>query len=299
MKRLVLTSPAKVNLFLEILQKRTDGYHEICTVMQTIDLCDTLSFEQSSGSGNISISSEGFTIPIGPENLVCRALDLIRKKFSIRDGVHIHIQKRIPVGAGLGGGSSNAAAALRGANVLWDLGLSYDELQDIGANIGADVPFLVKGGTACCRGIGEQIEPLVFDGTLHYLLINPRFQSLTAEIYSGVKLPLTTKRRDPKVMIRALLHKDAAEIACALFNRLEEPAFEKKEELLGIKGTIHRCGALGAVLSGSGPTVFGVVESKEKAKQLKIEFEKCFFKEVFSIICSTHKGQTHREGSEL
>lgn len=267
-----LKSPAKINLFLEILRRREDGYHEIETVMQTVGLYDDIHLRPSRSGTRLSF--EGRDVPSGPENLAFRAVELLKRRYEIREGVHIHIVKRIPVAAGMGGGSSNAAAMLRGLNRLWDLGLSVGELRALASSLGADVPFFVTGGTAVCRGIGEQVQPLPFPGEMPLLLVHPGFPLPTAEIYTGLKMPLTSPPRDSKIMISAIRKTAVKKISEALFNRLEESVFERAGFLFELKKELRKAGAEGALVSGSGATMFAIASDPAGAARLQKEVEK-------------------------
>ena len=202
---IVVQAPAKLNLLFEVLAKRADGYHEIETLMCPIDLYDTLYFKEEP-SGKLALQCQwaamphgpagaGFdAIPCGPDNLVMRAVDLLRRRSGERRARTLRLVKRIPAAAGLGGGSSDAAAALVAANLGWKLGLSFDELTQAAAQLGSDVPFFLSGGTAICRSRGEQVEPVAGLGTLHFVVVRPPAGLATAAVY-GVCRPAGEPRR--------------------------------------------------------------------------------------------------------
>ena len=172
--RISLKAPAKINLFLEILGKRNDGYHEIETVMQEIDLVDNLQFEEIQEGVRLNCNDKN--IPSDENNLVCKAANLILNECGIRKGVLISLEKNIPVGAGLGGGSSDAAATLKALNLLWKIGLNDAELMEFAAKLGSDIPFFIKGKTALCSGRGEKITPIEVKSEMNYLVIFPHIK---------------------------------------------------------------------------------------------------------------------------
>lgn len=266
-----LDAPAKINLFLEVLGKREDGYHEIETVMQAVGLADRLELWQRP-AGEFSISVAGGPAPADEDNLALRAARLLARESGAQEGVHIHLDKRIPVGGGLGGGSSDAAAALRGLDRLWRLGARREDLANIGAELGSDVNFFLSGGTAVCRGRGELVEPLEVQHAMNVLLYIPQRQVATRDIYARLRMPLTNRRRSCHTILKAL--KEGAFENCGreLFNRLEEPVFELYPDLAAARDVLTGEGALGTLLSGSGSTIF-VLTSSEAADGLKAELE--------------------------
>ena len=247
-------SPAKLNLFLEVLGKRPDGYHEIVTVMQRISLHDVLTFERR--ASGIEISCSDPAIPTDERNLVWRAADALRKR--ARWGCRITIEKRIPAGAGLGGGSSNAAAALKAINSLYDLGQDEPALWEIAASLGSDVPFFLGPPTALCRGRGELLEPIQAQEPFHYVLALPRLHVSTAHVYGALRLSLTHVAKDVSVVTQALLSGDAETLGASLSNRLEAPAFALHPSLGHKVAEMGSIGACGAMMSGSGSAVFAV-----------------------------------------
>jgi len=271
---LKITARAKINLTLDVLGTLPDGYHEVRTVMQLLDLCDIL--EISSGISGITLSSDSKKIPIGPENLVYRAAQLLLARTGLEKRAHINIIKRIPVAAGLGGGSSNAAAALWGLNRFWELGFTPEELMEMGAEIGADVPFFMTAGTALGSGRGDKLTPLPSPPPMGVLLVKPHFGVSTAQVYKLFdKLPGETKLRTDS-MIQALEKRDANAIAAHLGNDLEPVTASLHPEIREIKRELVDAGALGAEMSGSGPTVFGLMANKEKARLLAANIKSNF-----------------------
>jgi 4-diphosphocytidyl-2-C-methyl-D-erythritol kinase len=255
-----LESPAKVNLRLEILKKREDGYHEVRTILQKISLYDTLHFCLEKEKW-ISITSDHPALPIGKRNLVHQAVQSILKRSSYKGGVRIKIEKRIPLGAGLGGGSSNAATALKALNQLLNMDLSTKELMGIGAEIGADVPFFFFKGDAIGSGIGERLKKIELP-VLWYVLIYPNFEVSTRWAYQSsvltkkpFRLKLQAFPRTPKGISRILQ------------NDLEEVVSKKYPQIGAMKQIICSVGALGASMTGSGPTVFGIFQGEGNALQ--------------------------------
>jgi len=251
MEALRLVSPAKVNLRLEILKKREDGYHELRTILQKINLHDLLHFSLKKERG-ISITTDHPNLPVGKSNLVYQAVQSILKKSDYQGGVLIEIEKRIPLGAGLGGGSSNAATALKAMNQLLKIDLPKKELMRMGLEIGADVPFFFFEGAAIVSGIGERLKKIELPG-LWYVLIYPNFEVSTRWAYQNFIL---TKRQ-----FHFNLHKllrTPNEISRLLWNDLEEVVSREYPQIGVMKKMLYSAGALGTLMTGSGPTVFGV-----------------------------------------
>jgi len=257
-ERLHLESPAKVNLRLEILKKRKDGYHELRTVLQKIDLHDTIYFSLKKENG-ISIVTDHPDLPVGKRNLVYQAVQSILERSDYRGGVHVKIMKRIPLGAGLGGGSSNAAATLKALNQLLRMNLPEKELMGMGLRIGADIPFFFMEGSAIGSGIGERLKEIELAG-LWYVLIYPNFQVSTRWAYQNFVL---TKVRFRLNFYRLLRTPEG--IAHILRNDLEEVVSRQYPQIDIMKRIILGTGALGALMTGSGPTVFGVFSEEEDA----------------------------------
>jgi len=255
-----LESAAKVNLRLEILKKREDGYHEVRTILQKISLHDTLLFNLKQGKG-ISIKTSHPHLPTGKKNLVYQAAQSILKKSDYKGGVHIEIEKKIPLGAGLGGGSSNAAMTLKALNQLLKLDVSQKELMDMGAGIGADVPFFFFEGAAIGSGIGERLEEIDLPG-LWYVLIYPNFEVSTRWAYENFKL---TRKQ-----FHINLHKftrGPEDISRGLRNDLEEVVSKEYPQIGVMKKMLCSAGAEGALMSGSGPTVFGIFREERGASE--------------------------------
>ncbi|MCP4253029.1 MAG: 4-(cytidine 5'-diphospho)-2-C-methyl-D-erythritol kinase [Candidatus Scalindua sp.] len=274
-----LKANAKVNLFLEILGKRDDGYHEIETIMQEIDLADDLQFEEI--HEGIKLESNNKNIPTNQDNLVCKAANLILEECGIRKGVLIKLEKNIPVGAGLGGGSSDAAATLKALNSLWKVGLNDEELMEFAAKLGSDIPFFINGKTSLCSGRGEMISPVEVRGRMDYLILFPRIHISTETIYKNLKIDLTRKRKDVSFFLDALKHSEVIGISKLLFNRLEEVIFATYPDLLQVKSSLETFGFCGLSISGSGSAFFGLCNDRHQAEVIKSKVESSGMGNVF------------------
>lgn len=259
-------APAKINLTLDVLGKRPDGYHEVEMIMTTVDLYDRLTIEGARG-GKILIKSSDRYVPDDRRNLVYQAADLLRRRMGIRDGVTFTLDKRIPVAAGLAGGSSDAAAALRGLNRFWKLGLSLDELAEIGAEIGSDVPFCVYGGTAFATGRGERIRHLPAPPNCWVILAKPDIGVSTADVYGKFDLSRAS-HPDIVAMEAALQDRDYEGVCRNLGNVLEPVTMEMHREVAMLKDGMERFGADAVLMSGSGPTVFGLVSQEARVARI-------------------------------
>ncbi|MGR3293526.1 MAG: 4-(cytidine 5'-diphospho)-2-C-methyl-D-erythritol kinase [Candidatus Scalindua sp.] len=276
-----LKAYAKVNLFLEILGKRDDGYHEIETIMQEIDLADNLQFEEI--HEGVKLECNDKNIPLNQDNLVCKAANIILKECGIKKGVLINLEKNIPVGAGLGGGSSDAAATLKALNLLWKVGLSDGDLMEFAAKLGSDIPFFIKGKTALCSGRGEMISPVEVRSRMDYLIIFPRVHINTETIYENLKIDLTKKRKDVSFFSDALKYSEVAGIAKSLFNRLEEVIFATYPDLLQVKSSLDTFDFCGLSISGSGSAFFGLCNDRHQAEVIKNKVELSGIGNVFVV----------------
>ncbi|OES44055.1 4-(cytidine 5'-diphospho)-2-C-methyl-D-erythritol kinase [Domibacillus iocasae] len=255
--KLMIKAPAKINLTLDVLNKRPDGYHEVEMIMTTVDLADRLELE-SLNKNEIRIISHNRFVPDDSRNLAYQAAKLLKERYGIKKGVSIQIDKIIPVAAGLAGGSSDAAAALKGLNQLWNLGLSLDELAELGAEIGSDVSFCVYGGTALATGRGEKIEHLPAPPNCWVVLAKPTIGVSTGEVYKNLKLD-RMKRPDTNAMIEAIKGNDYNKMCQNMGNVLESVTLQAHPEVALIKEQMIRFGADAVLMSGSGPTVFGLI----------------------------------------
>jgi 4-diphosphocytidyl-2-C-methyl-D-erythritol kinase len=263
---LTIRAAAKVNLVLEVLGKREDGYHELSTVLQAVSLFDDIRLEAT--PTKISLSSAGVSVPEDSTNLAWRAATLLQEEFRVDRGVSITLRKRTPVAAGLGGGSSNAAAVLWGLNILWSLNRDEECLQGLAAKLGMDVPFFLSGGTALATGRGEKLAPLKSTGALTMVLVNPNFALSTREVYGMVAVTLRGDGNRTRALVRALETGDPEEVAQTLYNDLEGVVQARYPVIGEIKRALLQAGALGTVLSGSGPTVMGLARSDPHARQI-------------------------------
>ena len=261
-------APAKINIFLRVLRKRTDGYHDIFSLMQKITLCDELIF--SSRPKGIVLHCPGTNLPTNNENLVIRAAKAIFDYCKYSGGMEITLHKKIPMTAGLGGGSSDAATTLMALNKICSFKLKKNELIKIGAKIGADVPFFIFGKSALASGIGDKLKHLRNLPQINLLLIKPPFELSTKMVYENLNLRLTMGKNNysiPRIL-------DLSDIVQVLHNDLESVSLEIHQELADLKKMLLRHGALGALMSGSGPTVFGIFRSGKEAKKALDVIEK-------------------------
>ena len=265
---LVLQAPAKINLSLDILRRRKDGYHDLCMVMQQISLCDLVHIRILPEPG-IRLSTNADFLPVNHQNIAWKAAELLGTKSGINlsdSGVELIIDKRIPVSAGLAGGSADAAAVLKGLNQLWRLGMSLGELQKFGLELGADVPYCLQGGTALAEGIGEQLTPLKMAKDLWVVLVKPPVSISTKEVYNRFKPEEVKKRPDTISLINAMSRFDLTAMADAMANVLESVTIETVPEINEIKRKMLEYNAFASFMTGSGPTVFGLFKTAEKAR---------------------------------
>ena len=283
MNHLVLSSPAKVNFGLDVVARRPDGYHDLRMIMQTIDLADRVKL-QKTADAQIHLSCSVPGLPLDEKNLAWRAADLLYKTYDIPGGVDISLEKRIPVAAGLAGGSTNAAAVLAGMNELFDLGLSLAELQELGVRLGADVPYCLLGGTALAEGIGEVLTPLPPMPACTLVLAKPDLEVSTKYVYTHLALSDKTVHPDIEGMRRAIVEGSLAGVLSRMGNVLEDVAIPAWPQIAEIKQAMIEAGADGALMSGSGPTVFGVFADKERAhfaaRKMRRRYPEAFVKVV-------------------
>lgn len=263
---LTLRSYAKINFGLRVLWKRPDGYHDIETVLQTVDLTDTITV--SPRPRGTVVTCDDPAVPTDERNLAYRAAHLMRARLGTETGVRIDIQKRIPVAGGLAGGSGNGAMTLVALNRLWNAGLSSEDLVSLAAQLGSDVPFCLHGGTAIARGRGDVLECMEFPCALACVLVNPPCTVSTAWAYEHVKIELTNPLPSINLIISALRKGDIGRLVPLLRNDLEPPVLEHLPVVERVKQALVACGACGAVMSGSGPTVVGLVSDRAAAVQV-------------------------------
>ena len=288
MNSIQLKSRAKINLSIDVLGKREDGYHLVEMIMQTIDLFDKIKIF-SLKEDTIIIESNSLDIPLDSTNIVYKAADLIKKQYNIKEGVKIIIEKNIPIAAGMAGGSSNAAAVLVGLNQLWQLELSENKLKELGLKLGADVPFCIGGQTALAENIGEKLTKI--DGlseNIFILVCKPELFVSTKEIYEEIDSKIIEKRPNNKLLIQLLKENKIQQIADNMYNVLEEVTRERYPVIEEIEKIMMENDALGSMMSGSGPTVFGLYINREDAENCKNKLLKKF-SQVY-IVKSHNKG---------
>ncbi len=255
---------AKINIGLDVLRRRADGYHEVKMIMQTVDIYDELVLERRKEPG-IELRMDNSELPSGGDNLICRAADLLFREKKITEGVNISLTKRIPIAAGMAGGSADAAAALRGLNELFDMGYSLKELQALGVGLGADIPYCLAGGTMLSEGIGEILTPLPAPPAAHLVIAKPDINVSTAFVYGNLHADRLAWHPDIDGMIVALQKGDLDGITGRLGNVLETVTVKAHPVIEQIKELLRKQGAENALMSGSGPTVFGIFKEKETA----------------------------------
>ncbi len=266
MREKQMKAMAKINLGLDVLGRRADGYHELRMVMQSVRLYDRLTLRESAKPG-IRLSTNLRFLPTGPENLVCRAAQLMTDEFGIREGLDISLYKFIPVSAGLGGGSSDAAAVLVGMNQMYHLGLSTGELMERGLKLGADVPFCVLRRTALAEGVGEKLTPLENAPRACVLLAKPPVHVSTRSVYEELdRSAHEAPHPDIDGQLQAIRDQDLKKMASLMGNVLESVTIPAFPEIRQIKEQMIELGAAGAMMSGSGPTVFGLFEDRAAAE---------------------------------
>ena len=286
MRSYTLIAPAKINLYLEILGLRRDGYHELAMVLQTIDLADYIELH-ANGTDNIRLHCNHPEVPQDKTNLAYRAALLMKQEFPEAfakfGGVDIDIDKRIPVAAGLAGGSTNAAAVLVGLDLMWHIGLTLSELQELAAQLGSDVPFCISGGTAIATGRGDILSPLPDLDNLYVILAKYRslavstpwayttYREQFGDTYACDTSSMETRsvKINSGSLVSAIAHKDNAKIGQSLYNDLERVVLPAYPQVANLRETFQSKDVLGTMMSGSGPTVFALAESDTQAEQIK------------------------------
>ncbi len=271
MDSLWINAPAKINLGLDVIRRREDGYHEVQMIMQSIRLFDRLTLAKSKNPGINLTTNLGF-LPVNEDNLVYKSAKLLMDEFNIDTGVSIQLDKRIPVAAGMAGGSTDAASCLLAMNRLFNLKLSDQQLMERGVTLGADIPYCIMKGTALSEGIGEILSPLPAAPDCYVLIAKPGFHVSTKFVYSNLKLDEQTDHPDIDHMIECIQENNLRDLCDSMANILETVTIPEHPEIADIKKTMLEQGALGSLMSGSGPTVFGIFDDPNKAKAAK---EKC------------------------
>lgn len=268
MDNITLKAMAKINLSLDVIRRREDGYHEVRMIMQNINMYDKLTLVKKADAG-IKVETNLSFLPTDDNNLVYKAAKLLMDEFEVKEGLMITLEKHIPVAAGMAGGSSDAAATMFGVNRLFNLNLSKQDLMDRAVQIGADVPYCVMRGTALSEGIGEILTPLQAPPQCYVLIAKPPISVSTKFVYTNLKLDENTVHPDVDGMIDSINKKDIHKMASLMGNVLESVTVKEYPEIEEIKNMMKDHGALNAMMSGSGPTVFGLFEDKDKAAECK------------------------------
>lgn len=261
-----LKAYAKINLGLDVLRKREDGYHEVRMIMQTVGIYDRICLTKQREPG-IRIHTNLFYLPTDAENIVYRAAKLMIEEYQIKGGIEIHLQKYIPVAAGLAGGSSDAAAVLYGINRMYQLGLSLKELMEKGVKLGADVPYCLMRGTALSEGIGEKLQPLSAAPDAWIVIAKPPISVSTKFVYENLAVEKLEQHPDIDGMVKAIENGDLYDLANRMGNVLETVTIPNYPVVAEIKEQIRQSGALNVLMSGSGPTVFGLFDCREGAER--------------------------------
>lgn len=266
MEYINLKAYAKINLGLDVLGVLDNGYHRVRMIMQSVDIYDKVNIYRTPGR-NVRVKTNLSYLPSGPDNLVFKAAMLMKETYGIPDGMDIDLYKFIPVSAGMAGGSSDAAAVLKGINELWDIGASENELMELGAKIGADVPYCVMGGTALAEGIGEKLTRLPDCPDCIVVIGKPNLRVSTRYVYDKLSLDGITIHPDIDGMIEAIRNGEISGVAARLSNVLETVTEAENPVISQIKKLMTDNGALGSLMSGSGPAVFGLFEDEKTAEE--------------------------------
>ena len=289
-------SPAKVNLYLRILGRRADGYHDLETVMLPLDFGDQITLQLA--EKNVTLECDDPRLPTDDTNLALRAAKRLVERCGVKRGAKISLQKRTPLAAGLGGGSSNAAAVLKGLSQLWQVDAPPDMLGELAARIGSDINFFLAGGAALCRGRGEQVEPIACKLSAAILLVYPGFGISTKWAYESwsrserdrakAVAGLTAKPPEVSLLLRALAENDLLGVSRCMFNSLEGPSIKKFPVLRLLKDAMRAGGATGALMSGSGATVFGLFaktkDAARAAENVRAEFGPSMWTQVARVM---------------
>ena len=274
MRNIRFKAYGKINLGLDILRKREDGYHELQTVMQTLTVYDTLHLNTDESFSDIRVMSNKEELPVDSGNIVYKAIELIKREYNITDGVHAYIEKRIPIAAGMGGGSADAAAAVKAMNFLFGLKIPEKKLMEFCLELGADVPFCFMRGTALAEGIGERLMRLKMPPECTVLIAKPDINVSTKEVYEEFDRLLTVDHPDIKGIIKAVDEGSLDLLAASLGNVLEAVTAAKYQAINKIKKIMTDNGARASMMTGSGPTVFGIFDNRDKARLAKKEILK-------------------------
>lgn len=264
METINIKAYAKINLSLDILGKRENGYHDVEMIMQQVTLHDVVKISKK--EKGISIKTDCYYVPSNPKNIAYKVAHDVLKTYNIESGIHIDIKKVIPVAAGLAGGSADAAAVIKGLNQLFDLNMTQEDMKTLSVKHGADIPFCIEGGAAVARGIGEELEPLKSLNRTWIVLCKPSTSVSTKEVYKALKVDKIQKHPNTAALIDAMASGDEYFIAKNMYNVLEEVTTKKHTIIKDIEKKMREYGALGSMMSGSGPTVFGIFKNHKNAK---------------------------------
>ena len=260
-----LKARAKINLGLDVVRRLENGYHEVRMIMQTIDLYDELSFQRRQDP-DIILSSDNRALPMGSNNLIFKAAKMMKEQYSIKEGIEISLKKKIPIAAGMAGGSTDAAATILAMNEMFELGQSHEELCKKAVAIGADVPFCIMGGTALAEGIGEKLTSVPTPPDAYILIAKPPISVPTVMVYQNLHVDTISHHPDIDAVLKALENKDLQGICSNIENILEHVTIPLHPEIQTIKDHMMEQGAMTSLMSGSGPTVFGIYQKKEDAE---------------------------------
>lgn len=263
---ITLKARAKINLTLDVIGKRDNGYHDVEMIMQQIDLYDLVSVECIEASEGIVLTCSDSFLPVDSTNIAYRAAALMKERHQLKCGFRIHIDKNIPVAAGLAGGSTNAAAVIRAINDVCGLSLDLEAMKTLGFELGADVPFCIQGGCAIARGLGEVLEPIKGLSHAFIVLIKPNFGVSTKEIYQNLNWETIEEHPNTSAMVSALAEDNRYLVNHLLCNVLETVTFSRYPKVKSLKQFVKRYGADGVLMSGSGPTIFAIYKNYERAK---------------------------------
>lgn len=274
-----INAPAKINIGLDVLRRREDGYHEVKMIMQSIRLFDRLTLTKCEKPG-IQLSTNLHFLPVNEDNLVYRAAKMLMDEFSIEGGVCIELDKRIPVAAGMAGGSTDAASCMLAMNELYDLKLTKKQLMKRGVTLGADIPYCIRKGTALSEGIGEKLSTIPKLPDCYILIAKPNIHVSTKSVYTNLVLNEHTQHPDIDRMIDSMKNQDLYDLCTHMANLLETVTIPMHPEIAHIKQCMMEHDAIGSLMSGSGPTVFGIYDDLDKAKYAKKKCQelpyKCF-----------------------
>lgn len=266
MQEIKVAARAKINLGLDVVRRREDGYHEVKMIMQTVALHDTLTIRRIPEKG-IRIETNAGDIPVDEQNLIYKTARLMMEHYSIQEGVEVYLEKAIPVAAGMAGGSTDSAATFTGMNELFQLGATQEELRKLAVQIGADVPYCIMGGTALSEGIGEILTPLPAPPQCNLVIAKPDIYVSTKYVYENLHANELQQHPDIDGMIDCIRQGDLIKVARKMENVLENVTAGEYPIIEEIKEIMRAKGALNALMSGSGPTVFGLFQQKEDAER--------------------------------